>query len=119
MPIVYRCRACGHVLYAFCRVGQDSRGVPTPSEVISMYGGRCPRCGRRLEKPGLGDVDVRPLSGGGGVCVGESVSVNVTVRLPERLVEELEKVAREEKKSRGEVVREALMSYLSLLRTSR
>jgi len=41
------------------------------------------------------------------------------VRLPERLVEELEKVAREEKKSRGEVVREALMSYLSLLRTSR
>ena len=58
--IVYRCRVCGYVLYVVRRVGQDSYGVPTPSEVIRMYGGVCPRCGHRLGRPGPGDVTVAP-----------------------------------------------------------
>lgn len=56
--IVYRCRVCGYVLYVVLRVGQDSYGVPTPSEVIRMYGGVCPRCGHRLGKSGPGDITV-------------------------------------------------------------
>jgi len=58
VPVVYRCKNCGYILYVFWRVGQDSYGVPTPSELISIYGGVCPRCGHRLEKPGLDDVEV-------------------------------------------------------------
>ena len=53
MPVVYRCRECGFVLWAGCR------DLPTPSEVIARYGGRCPRCGRKLTKPTLRDVRVR------------------------------------------------------------
>jgi len=58
MPVVYRCRVCGYVLYVHWRVGQSSYGVPTPSEVSSWYGGRCPRCGHPLARPGLDDVTV-------------------------------------------------------------
>ena len=58
--IVYRCKGCGYVLYMFPRVGRYG-GLPTPSEVIAMVGGFCPRCGRRLQKPSIDDVVVRPL----------------------------------------------------------
>lgn len=58
MPVVYRCRNCGYVLYVFWHVGQDSYGVPTPSEISSRYGGICPRCGHRLGKPSIDDVYV-------------------------------------------------------------
>ena len=37
----------------------DSYGVPTPSEVALMYGGRCPVCGAPLGRPRPGDVRVR------------------------------------------------------------
>jgi len=57
MPVVYRCRECGHVLYVFERVGLSSYGLPTPSEIASWFGGLCPRCGRRLGRPQPGDVD--------------------------------------------------------------
>ena len=58
VPVVYRCRQCGYILYVFWRVGQNSYGVLTPSEVISMYGGVCPRCGHPLRRPGLQDLSV-------------------------------------------------------------
>ncbi len=51
VPVVYKCSRCGFPLYVFARVGQSSYGLPTPSEVIYMHGGRCPRCGKKLEKP--------------------------------------------------------------------
>jgi RNA polymerase subunit RPABC4/transcription elongation factor Spt4 len=44
MPIRYRCRNCGAVLYEFTRVGQDYMGVPTPREVAFMYFFTCPVC---------------------------------------------------------------------------
>ncbi len=50
---MYRCSRCGFPLYVFARVGQSSYGLPTPSEVIYMHGGRCPRCGKPLEKPSI------------------------------------------------------------------
>lgn len=60
MPVVYRCRVCGYVLYVFARVGQDSYGVPTPSEVLSRFGGLCPRCGRPLDRPTPNDIVIKP-----------------------------------------------------------
>ena len=58
LPVVYRCRSCGYVFYVHWRVGQNSYGVPTPSEVSSWYGGLCPRCGTPLGRPSLQDIDV-------------------------------------------------------------
>lgn len=60
MPIVYRCHRCGFILHVFVRVGQNSYGVPTPSELASQFGGICPRCGAPLGKPSLSDIIVKP-----------------------------------------------------------
>jgi len=60
LPIVYRCKVCGFLLHVFVRVGQNSYGVPTPSELMSQYGGICPRCGHSLEPPTLDDIIVKP-----------------------------------------------------------
>jgi len=48
MPVRYRCRNCGAVLYEFKRVGQDYIGVPTPREVAFMYHFTCPVCKSQL-----------------------------------------------------------------------
>ena len=60
MPIVYRCKSCGFILHVFVKVGQNSYGVPTPSELASWYGGICPMCGHPLERPRLDDIVVKP-----------------------------------------------------------
>ncbi len=60
MPIVYRCKHCGFILHVFVRVGQNSYGVPTPSELMSQYGGICPRCGHPLEPPTMRDIILKP-----------------------------------------------------------
>ena len=52
-PIKYTCKICNFVLYQFKKVGQDPHGVRTPSEVKSMYAGKCPRCGHELGEPAL------------------------------------------------------------------
>ncbi|MET1101812.1 MAG: hypothetical protein ABWW69_04975 [Pyrodictiaceae archaeon] len=57
MPIVYRCSNCGYVLHIFVKVGQNSYGVPTPSELANQYGGYCPLCGKPLNiKPTIDDI---------------------------------------------------------------
>ena len=112
-PIVYRCGGCGYVLHVFERVG-PRYGPPTPSEVIARYGGRCPKCGRRLRRPSIGDIEVyagagtRPRGRGGRRRM-------VSVRVPEELARELEKIAVGEGRSVGELVREAVALYLSSL----
>jgi len=59
MPVVYRCKSCGRVIFAFKRVGQDYFGVPTPGELASRLGGRCPFCGKPLNlRPGLEDIRI-------------------------------------------------------------
>ena len=70
MPIVYRCRYCGFILHVFKRVGQDSYGIPTPSELSARYGGFCPRCGNRLSKPTLKDIVVKPSRETGALEAG-------------------------------------------------
>ncbi|MEM0368566.1 MAG: hypothetical protein QW816_06455 [Desulfurococcaceae archaeon] len=51
MPIRYRCKHCGHVLYEFKGVGQSYIGAPSPLEVIKLVGHICPSCKRILELP--------------------------------------------------------------------
>lgn len=51
MPVKFRCRHCGYVLYEFKGVGQNYVGVPTPLEVIKLVGYVCPNCKRVLEVP--------------------------------------------------------------------
>lgn len=58
MPIVYRCGNCGYIFHVFLRVGQNSYGVPTPSELASMYGGVCPRCGKPINTHPDPDLDI-------------------------------------------------------------
>lgn len=68
MPIVYRCRRCGTILYVFLRVGEGNYwGVYTPEEISNLYGGHCPRCGARLGKPNPEDVSILPFRRGGGI----------------------------------------------------
>lgn len=62
MPVIFRCSKCGKILYVFNRVGQDYYGIPTPSEVISLYGGVCPHCGSRLKIPTVNNVKIMYLS---------------------------------------------------------
>jgi len=59
MPVAYRCARCNTILHLFI---SSPYGCPTPAEVASMYGGRCPVCGRRLERPTLDRVSIRPLT---------------------------------------------------------
>lgn len=58
VPVVFRCKGCGNVIFVFERVGQDCFGVPSPSELSLRLGGKCPRCGRVLQSPTLDDVKV-------------------------------------------------------------
>ncbi|GEM_PF-426267 len=59
MPVKYVCRNCGFVLWEFREVGQDYYGVPTPEEVIRVYGGICPRCKSDLRMPSLNDISIK------------------------------------------------------------
>jgi len=56
MPVLFRCSGCGTVIYRFERVGQDCFGLPTPSELLTMFNGRCPTCGRELRLPSIEDI---------------------------------------------------------------
>jgi predicted nucleic-acid-binding Zn-ribbon protein len=57
--IVYVCKNCGYELYKFKRIGQDFHGVKTPSEVRSIYGGKCPKCGHHLDIPSINEITLR------------------------------------------------------------
>jgi len=63
VPIVYRCKNCGYVIYVWPN-GELSKhyGAPTPSEVKRLAWPICPRCLRLLERPGPDDVRLVPFS---------------------------------------------------------
>jgi len=52
-PIRYICKKCGYEIYRFEKVGQDNYGIRSPSELKSIFGGKCPRCGHVLGEPTL------------------------------------------------------------------
>ena len=55
-PIRYICKSCGFELFVFKKVGQDFYGVRTPTEIKSMYGGKCFRCGHELGEPSIPSI---------------------------------------------------------------
>ena len=61
MSVIYKCKACGFILYRFEHVGQDYYGIPTPSEIMNWYGGVCPRCNGKLGKPRVSDIRITPI----------------------------------------------------------
>ncbi len=58
MPVIFRCSACGSVIYVFKRVGQDCFGLPSPTELINRLGGVCPNCGNTLSVPKISDIKI-------------------------------------------------------------
>lgn len=58
MPVIFKCKSCGNVLFIFERVGQDCFGLPTPLELINRLNGKCPRCGRALAIPDIDDIKI-------------------------------------------------------------
>lgn len=46
------------MLHVFEKVGQDFYGVRTPSEIKSIFGGKCPKCGHELGVPTLSDIKI-------------------------------------------------------------
>jgi DNA-directed RNA polymerase subunit RPC12/RpoP len=91
VPIVYRCKRCGFILHVFVKVGQNSYGIPTPSELASQYGDQCPYCGRRLERPMLSDIIIKPNGFRELLATLEEArrSMHISFRGIERFIEEL------------------------------
>lgn len=63
MPVKYVCKHCGYILWEFREVGQDYYGIPTPEEVIRVYGGICPKCKHDLSIPSLSNISIKLLRG--------------------------------------------------------
>ncbi len=84
MPVVYKCRNCGTILHVFYKVGQDYYGIPTPSEVISLFGGVCPRCGSKLRVPQLQNIRIVHLASAIRLRLAEIMSkMRKEVEVPE------------------------------------
>lgn len=92
MPVVYRCSNCGLILHVFVRVGQNSYGLPTPSELASMYGGRCPRCGKPLRAPRASEIVVEPMRGLGELA--ERLRPEAGINISRRALKMVERIAR-------------------------
>ncbi|MCC6014524.1 MAG: hypothetical protein LM564_02325 [Desulfurococcaceae archaeon] len=85
LPVIYKCRNCGHILFEFLMVGQDSYGLPTPSELIAKIGDTCPRCGNKLRISGLEDIKVYPFNRKARMAWrGVGAPVKVTPKPPSR-----------------------------------
>lgn len=60
MPVVFRCKRCGAILYLW---HHHPSGIMQPTEFIRKVMPSCPFCLRRLEPPrGHMDIVIRPLS---------------------------------------------------------
>jgi hypothetical protein len=114
--VVFRCGLCGYVLLVYARVGQDSRGVPTPSEVIGKYGGVCPRCGGRLRRPSVRDVSVLPWVPGQLPQLQQARRRVVSFALPQPLYWELERLAEKRGSTVSDIVRQAVAWALRSLK---
>lgn len=90
MPVRYMCSHCKAILWEFKHVGQDYYGLPTPTEVINVYGGICPNCKRELKRPSLQDIKIKARLYGTSatdlantyepLTMGSSISQNIEVQ---------------------------------------
>jgi hypothetical protein len=106
--IVFVCGGCGLELF------RHTSGFlrPDPKRVVKLCGGRCPRCGRRLEVPGgrLGFSSVRDYK---SVSVRSENSKTVTVKVSPYFDKIIEDVARRRGySSKSDFVRDAILDFL-------
>jgi len=59
MPIIYKCKKCGFILFNFVDVTQTYQGAPTPFQIIERFRGRCPKCGHELNIPSIDDIEIK------------------------------------------------------------
>jgi hypothetical protein len=85
---------------------------PDPKRVVKLCGGRCPRCGRRLEVPG-GRLKFSTVKEFRSVSVGSDNSKTVTVKVSPYFDKIIEEVARRRGySSKSDFIRDVIMSYL-------
>jgi len=106
--IVFVCPNCGLELF------RHTSGFlrPDPRRVVKLCGGRCPRCGRKLEVPGgrLGFSSVREYK---SMYVRSDNSKTVTVKVSPYFDKIIEDVARRRGySSKSDFIRDAILDFL-------
>lgn len=106
--IVFVCSNCGLELF------RHTSGFlrPDPKRVVELCGGRCPRCGRKLEVPGgrLGFASVREYK---SMSVRSDSSKTVTVKVSPYFDKIIEDVARRKGySSKSDFVCDAILDFL-------
>jgi hypothetical protein len=106
--IVFVCGGCGLELFTY---GGGFHRLD-PKRVVRLYGGKCPRCGKRLEVPG-GRLKFFTFKEFEFVPVGYDKSVVVSFKVSPYLNRVIEEVARKKGySSKSEFIRDAVMRYL-------
>jgi hypothetical protein len=106
--VVFVCGGCGLELF------RHTSGFlrPDPKRVVKLYGGRCPRCGRKLEVPG-GRLKFSTVKEFRSASVSSDNSTTVTFKVSPYLNRVIEEVAmRRGYTSKSDFIRDAIMSYL-------
>jgi DNA-directed RNA polymerase subunit RPC12/RpoP len=106
--VVFVCSNCG--LELFRHVSSSIRF--DPKRVVKLFGGRCPRCGRKLEI--LGDrLKFSTVKEFKSASVSSDNSTTVTFKVSPYLNRIIEEVAsRRGYASKSDFIRDAIMSYL-------
>jgi hypothetical protein len=85
---------------------------PDPRRVVKLCGGRCPRCGRRLEVLG-GGLKFSTVKEFRSASVGSDNSKTVTVKVSPYFDKIIEEVARRRGySSKSDFVRDAILDFL-------
>jgi DNA-directed RNA polymerase subunit RPC12/RpoP len=106
--VVFVCGGCGLELF------RHASGFlrPDPSRVVKLFGGRCPRCGKKLEVPG-GRLKFSTVKEFKSASVSSDNSTTVTFKVSPYLSRIIEEVAsRRGYASKSDFIRDAIMSYL-------
>jgi hypothetical protein len=85
---------------------------PDPKRVVKLYGGKCPRCGRKLEIPG-GRLKFSTVKEFGSASVGSDNSTTVTFKVSPYFNKVIEEVARRRGySSKSDFLRDAILDFL-------
>ena len=106
--VVFVCSSCG--LELFRHVSSSLK--PDPRRVVKLYGGRCPRCGRKLEVLG-GGLKFSTVKEFGSVSASSDNSATVTFKVSPYVSKLIEEVARKRGySSKSDFIRDAILDFL-------
>jgi DNA-directed RNA polymerase subunit RPC12/RpoP len=106
--IVFVCSNCS--LELFRHVSSSIKF--DPKRVVKLFGGRCPRCGRKLEVPG-GRLKFSTVKEFKSASVSSDNSTTVTFKVSPYLNKIIEEVARRRGYgSKSDFLRDVIMRYL-------